>query len=420
MTAVARALQEQGAEPVLASMSAALPLVLEATGLRGEYIPGPGRSWVDPRRWQQYAAERLVALAREVRAEVVVYDGVAPYDAVLRARAALCDVAFTWVRRGMWRHGANRRALWTAPAFDLIIEPGDLCASADNGATVGAEALRVPPISLAGYWPTVDAREARPGLGLDPGRPAALVMLYASAGGDMAGPGRAAVAAILANRDWQVAVTELPLRDSASWLLDQDRIVQIRGVFPLAPILGTFDLAVTGAGYNAVHELLPAGVPTVLVAKQTATDDQVARAFEADRRGWAVAARDDQPREVADAVTRLLEVRPRARLAAACADLPALVGAPLAATAVLELGRRFRRHSVSPAERAARAQLQVRSALRARVGRWSPTAAPRMETRVGVGDLMGDTPVEQVLEGASAAYLASRRALVRRVWPGGA
>jgi hypothetical protein len=43
-----------------------------------------------------------------------------------------------------------------------------------------------------------------------------------------------------------------------------------------------------------------------------------------------------------------------------------------------------------------------------------------METRVGVGDLMGDTPVEQVLEGASPAYLASRRALVRRVWPGGA
>src|SRR4051794_9105371 len=41
MTALGRALQEQGADPVLASMSAALPLVLEATGLRGEYVPGP-------------------------------------------------------------------------------------------------------------------------------------------------------------------------------------------------------------------------------------------------------------------------------------------------------------------------------------------------------------------------------------------
>src|SRR4051794_560794 len=249
MTALARALQEQGADPVLASMSAALPLVLDATGLRGEYISGPARSWVDPRRWQAYAAERIVALAREVRAEIVVYDGVAPYAAIVGARAGLPDVAFVWFRRGLWKRGTNRRALWTARAFDLVVEPGDICAAADVGATVRAPALHVPPVSLARYWPAVDRGAARERLGLHAERPAALVMLGTSAGGDLAGPGNAAVAAVLADPAWQVAVTELPLRESPSWLVDRDRVVALRGVFPLAPLLGAFDLAVAGAGY---------------------------------------------------------------------------------------------------------------------------------------------------------------------------
>lgn len=417
MTALARALQDQDAEPVLASMSAALPLVLDATGLRGEYVSGPGRTWVDPRRWQAYAAERLVALAQEIEAAVVVYDGVAPYAAILRARAALPQVAFVWFRRGLWKRGTNRRALWTAPAFDLVIEPGDLCSAADVGATVGSPALHAPPVSLAAYWPAVARGDARRRLGLDPERPAALVMLGTSVDGDLAGPGDAAVGALLADPEWQVAVTDLPLRESPSWLVDRDRVVALRGIFPLAPVLGAFDLAVAGAGYNAVHELLPAAVPTVLVAKRTGTDDQEARAGYAQSRGWAVAARDDEPQQVAGAVTTLLVPDARAELAAACRELPPLDGAPLAATAVVDLARRFRGHRGSVAERAARVQLVLRSQASARSRARVLTSSPSMVERASVEELLGQQPVEQVLAGASDAYRERRAALVKDVWP---
>ena len=307
MTALARGLEGGDAEPVLASMSAALPLVLAATGLRGEYLPGPARTWIDPRLWQRYAAARLVALAREVDARCLVFDGVAPYPAILLARSELPDIPFVWFRRGMWKAGTNRRALWTTPAFDLVVEPGDFCSAADVGPTARADALRVPPVGLEPYWPPLERAEARARLGLDPDRPAALVTMGTSAGGDLAGPGNAAIAAVLKDPSWQVAVTELPLRDANPWLSDGAPVVEMRGVFPLSTVLGAFDLAVSGAGYNAVHELLAARTPSLLVAKQTATDDQEARANEADRRGWALAASDDDAALVGRQVARLLD-----------------------------------------------------------------------------------------------------------------
>ncbi len=65
----------------LVSMSAALPIVL-SRDVSGEYIPGPDRDWIAPADWAQYVAARLQAVSREVEADVVVFDGVAPYRGV--------------------------------------------------------------------------------------------------------------------------------------------------------------------------------------------------------------------------------------------------------------------------------------------------------------------------------------------------
>ncbi len=418
MTALARALEDGDAEPVLASMSAALPLVLAATGLRGEYIPGPVRSWIDPRVWQRYAADRLVALAQEVDARCLVFDGVAPYPAILLARSRLPGVPFVWFRRGMWKAGTNRRALWTTPAFDLVVEPGDFCSAADVGPTVTAEALRVPPVGLQPSWPPVERHEARERLGLAQDRPAALVTMGMSAGGDLAGPGNAAIAALLKDPDWQVAVTELPLRDSNPWLADAAPVVELRGVFPLAPVLGAFDLAVSGAGYNAVHELLSAGTPSLLIAKRTATDDQEARAREAERRGWALTAGDDDPARVGSQVARLLDPEVRERLRAACAALPPTDGASVAAAAIGDLLRAFPGHRETARERLVR-EFRLRRA--AQVARrrapWHPSTGFVLTSDPSVEALLGDHPVEHVLAGASGDYRAAREDIARSVGP---
>jgi UDP:flavonoid glycosyltransferase YjiC (YdhE family) len=58
-------------------------------------------------------------------------------------------------------------------------------------------------------------------------------------------------------------------------------------VWPLAPWLPAFDLAIGGGGYNTVAELREAGLPTLLIPFHRDVDDQHARAKEAVQKGWA-------------------------------------------------------------------------------------------------------------------------------------
>src|SRR5690606_29969076 len=118
------------------------------------------------------------------------------------ARRRLPDVAFVWVRRGMWKPGANLHALRKRRMFDAVLEPGDLAAEADRGATAAAaDVVRVPPVTLLECVDRVPKEQARAELGLDQDRPVALVTLRTQ-GSDAA---MAAVRTILADDSWLVA-----------------------------------------------------------------------------------------------------------------------------------------------------------------------------------------------------------------------
>lgn len=415
-------------EPIVFSLSQAVHVVAQH-GLRAEYCPSHHRNWMPHLAWHRYLGRRLSALLEETRARALVFDGVSPYFGMLRIRRAHPDVAFVWVRRGMWRPGANKRALVGREFFDLIIEPGDFASDADAGATSRLQdATRIPPVTVLEQVPALPRAEAADALGLDPNRPTALVTLGAGSLNDTTTPAMAAIQAFLATGDWQVAVTRAPLALSRVSAHDLERVHELVGVYPLARYLSAFDAAVGAAGYNTVHELLPARVPTLLVPNSaTATDDQNARANFLAAKGYALCADDESPEAVARGVGRLLDPTVRTELSYTCESLPEASGASAAAELVLDLVSDFQPHTPSSAERLRQLDLVVRMAAMRALGTTGTAAVRRMLGRTpAMGPtrplsvrpyvtedldpevLKGDRPVEHLLPQSSAAYRLCR------------
>ena len=63
-----------------------------------------------------------------------------------------------------------------------------------------------------------------------------------------------------------------------------DGVVELEATYPMSRYFAAFDAAVAAAGYNAFHELIHLGVPSLFVPMHRETDDQPARAR------WAAAA----------------------------------------------------------------------------------------------------------------------------------
>jgi hypothetical protein len=133
--------------------------------------------------------------------------------------------------------------------------------------------------------------------------------------GDVAGPGSTALDTVLRHSEWQVCVTNSPVAVNLVPLVDDARVIEIKGVYPLLRYLNVFDATVSAAGYNSVHELIPAGVPTLLIPNTSSkTDNQEGRAQYLADLGVALAARDDDLTAVARETERLLDPKVRTGL----------------------------------------------------------------------------------------------------------
>lgn len=435
-----------GLAATLFSLSVALPVVA-GHGVPGEYCPSVERRWMPSRMWHGYLRERIVALAAETEAQAIVFDGVAPYPGILAARSELRDVAFVWIRRGMWRRGVNAAQLRKSAFFDAIVEPGDLASSADEGPTADRDdARRVPPISMLDVIPRLDRAAAATRLGIDPDRPTVLVTLGSGRLGEVEAPGAVVVDALLEDRNWQICVTKAAIAQRSVPLRDEGRVVELRGVYPLVRYLDAFDAVVSAAGYNAVHEFVPAALPTLLVPNPaTRTDDQVARAGTVAARGLALAALPDAPADLARAVRRLADGAVRRDLMARCRELgPDERGGGAAATgsAVEHLATTMQPRSPTLGQRlawldtwgreTAKRTLGVRGTdlVRRALGRTyddleralpvfvegaEPVAGAEplvIGEDIGAERIRSGGPVEHILPGTSAGYLRRRREIV--------
>ncbi len=321
-SAIALALKEY-ANPIIVSMAGGIAEIPEFMGIRCEYIPGRDRMWMTRDKWDVYLRDRLLALVDETGARVMSFDGVVPYPGVIAAKFSHPKLALVWVRRGLWQKKPQRFVLGLqSKMMDYIVEPGDFARSYDFGPTATRKDSRLTAsVSLFQKETALQRDEARKVLGLDLHRPAVLVQL-GTGDSDVNEKMTAALSGLLGWKDLQVILTKQPLDKDGKSLAPEGLDIRVVRHFPLARVLRAFDASVCATGYNGVHELLPAGVPTVFVSNIRGTDDQEARARWCHDMGFALRANQADLDEITRTVRKLQDTSVRNRLHAKCEELP--------------------------------------------------------------------------------------------------
>ena len=346
------------ANPIIVSMAGGVAEVPNFVGVRCEYIPGRDRGWIPRKLWDAYLRDRLLALIEETDAQVLSFDGVVPYPGVIGAKLKKSNLALVWVRRGLWQQKPQGLALGLqSMMMDAIIEPGDFARVYDHGPTKNRkDAVVTSAVSLFQEATALDRDEARKALGLDLNRPAVLVQL-GTGDSDVNEKMTAALKGLIGWKDLQVILTKKPIDANGNSLVpDGLEIKQVR-YFPLAKVLHAFDAAICATGYNGVHELLPALIPTVFVSNIRGTDDQEARAQWCHDLGYALRADQADLTNITETVKLLQDPEERARLHRMCKKLPEANGAKEAAQILYEMATI--KHGVQPSM-VARMRLRAR------------------------------------------------------------
>jgi UDP:flavonoid glycosyltransferase YjiC (YdhE family) len=336
------------ANPIIVSMAGGVAEVPNFVGVRCEYIPGHDRGWMPRKLWDAYLRDRLLALIEETDAQVLSFDGVVPYPGVIGAKLRKNDLALVWVRRGLWQKKPQGLALGLqSMMMDAIIEPGDFARVYDHGPTKNRkDAIVTSAVSLYQESTALDRDEARIALGIDLNRPAVLVQL-GTGDSDVNEKMTAALKGLIGWKDLQVILTKRPVDANGNSLVPEGlEIKQVR-YFPLAKVLHAFDAAICATGYNGVHELLPALVPTVFVSNIRGTDDQEARAQWCHDLGYALRADQADLANITETVKLLQDPEERARLHRMCKKLPEANGAKEAAQILYEMATI--KHGAQPA-----------------------------------------------------------------------
>lgn len=346
-SAIALSLKEV-ANPIIVSMAGGIAEIPDYMGIRCEYIPGRDRMWMTREKWDIYLRDRLLALVEETDAKLISFDGVVPYPGVIAAKVANNDIALVWVRRGLWQKKPQRFVLGLqSKMMDFIVEPGDYARSYDHGPTAKRnDAHLTSPVSLYQNESAMSREAARDALGLDHNRPAVLVQL-GTGDNDVNHKMTAALNGLLGWKDLQVILTKNPVDKSGNSLAPEGLDLRVVRYFPLASVLHAFDGAICATGYNGVHELLPAAVPTVFVSNIRGTDDQEARAQWCHDHGYALRADQADLADITSKVKQLQDATTRESLHAKCLTLAEPSGGEEIAKIFLEIATRPKKVKIS-------------------------------------------------------------------------
>ncbi len=337
--AVARRLGPE-LEPLVLTLSAAAPVVAEQ-GFAVEYVashstPGTGSSW----RWSRRLRGRLRAAFAEARPDVLVFDGVHPYEALLGALGAAPGMHRVWCRRPLWLPGSNLGALERERFFDAVLEPGELAEDLDRGPTVARRerAFRVAPMVFCDQADLLERSAAERELGLEPGRLNVLVAL--GQGGEVEDATARSLRALAGRDGVQVAALSSAIAELGEL---GDGVVHLRATYPMSRYYRAFDAAISACGYNAFHELVRFGVPTAWIPMRRETDDQAARARWAEAAGVGRGLSGPDAPGLETALESLLDDASRAAMAKALGSLEIADGAAQAARWLEELAATPRR-----------------------------------------------------------------------------
>uniref|UniRef100_UPI00404A592C glycosyltransferase n=1 Tax=Candidatus Planktophila sp. TaxID=2175601 RepID=UPI00404A592C len=317
-SAIARSLKPK-ARPVIFSMAYSVVEVCSALGLDCEYVPSRDKKLMPKRKWDRYLRDRLVALIDETNASVVTFDGVVPYPGIVSAKFLRPKVNFVWIRRGMWQRKPQGLALGLqSKLMDYVIEPGDIAREADTGPTKSRkEALLTSPVSLYSPERTMTREGACALLGLDPKKPAVLINMGVGST-DLDVRVSAVIRGLQGWDNLQIVMPREPKDSDGNSLIPDNMTVKTVRYFPLADVLHAFDAAICAAGYNSVHEVIPAGIPTLLIANNRGTDDQFARAKWCADAGLTLHADNNSLEDIESETAKLQQVSIRQGLIENC------------------------------------------------------------------------------------------------------
>jgi UDP:flavonoid glycosyltransferase YjiC (YdhE family) len=329
--AIARRL-DRDTESLFVTLSRAAPVVRDM-GFPVEYMASHNSPTVgSDLRWSRRMTARLRTAIAEAAPDLLVFDGILPYDPLL---AAMREVPVTvWCRRGLWQPGASTAPLTRSDLFDAIIEPGDFAAAADAGPTSSrrAEAHEVPPIVFLDDTELLPRHEAERELGLEPGKPTILVQL--GQGPEVADATARCLRVLSEADDVQVAAAS----SAIAGLLDvPEGIVHLRSTYPMSRYYAAFDGAVSAVGYNAFHEMVAFGIPALFVPMRRETDDQAARARYAESVGVGLALDGPGDDRIEDRLSDLLDAGRRVAMREKLEELRPENGAARAAKWLLDL-----------------------------------------------------------------------------------
>ncbi len=322
-------------EPVFVTMSQALK-VLREQGYLVEFIPSRQYLDCDINHWNSFLRDELNEMISFYDPAVIVFDGNVPYQGLIDSIKANPAPWCVWSRRGMWR-ADNIDIISREEHFDAVLEPGDLAAGDDYGITTRYRdrTHQVSPIRLLNAQEMLPREHARAELGLDTERPAVLIQLGAGNNFDYRSIHKTALDHIEKRYDAQIAVGEWLISDQPIDL--PETVVRMPG-YPFARYFRAFDLAISAVGYNSFHELLFAGIPSILVPNEAMEqDNQLSRALYADRHGLAVCVRIKEIYRLTATIDKMFKPEERDRIRRRLAALDPTNGASEAASFIDEL-----------------------------------------------------------------------------------
>ena len=413
------------ANPIIVSMAGGLAEVPDFLGIRCEYIPGRDRAWMSPNLWDIYLRDRLQALIDETGASVITFDGVVPYPGVLALKSSPRAIPLVWMRRGLWQKNLQRFAIKLRASFmDAIIEPGDYARAYDHGPTANrGDAFITAPVSLYKESTALDRNSARKALGLDIDRPAVLIHL-GTGSSDMNAKMTAALSGLIGWKDLHVVLTKEPVDKDGRSLVPDGLDIKVVRYFPLAQVMAAFDAAICATGYNAVHEALPARVPSVFISNIRGTDDQEARARWCNDFGYAIRADQSSLSDITSQVAKLQDPVLRKALSDKCGELPQAKGAfeiaQILLTMALETGRTPKRGRALGVKILQKAAVMYRLARpyknRVVMNSLQPTWSSSTDSQELRSLIRGEQRFEHLIEGASAHYQEVRKEIAEKAY----
>jgi hypothetical protein len=202
--------------------------------------------------------------------------------------------------------------------------------------------------------------------------------------------------------------------------------IKVQRYFPLADVLAAFDGAIAATGYNSVHELLPAQIPTVLISNIRGTDDQDARAKWCHDHGYALRADHANLADITATVAKLSDAGLRQSLQNKCAELANTAGGSEIAQILLALATSTKKkpskkvsrfvatqviHKVTYVYRLIRPYKKSATVNAAETQFSQEIAAEYLRTHI-----KGDQRFEHVMVGASQSYIARRHEIANKAY----